>query len=60
MPRSFEDCVSCLYWEGSRESGVGVCQRHCPVIGPMGAAWPPTDAMEWCGDFEQKEEQGDG
>lgn len=34
-------------------TGDGLCRRRCPNYGDK---WPNTQAADWCGEFNRKEE----
>jgi hypothetical protein len=43
------ECQLCIYFDGlGRE-----CRRHAPS---HGGKFPNVGAFDWCGDFEQKQE----
>lgn len=54
-------CETCEYWGGtSMNVGSGGfrsqmgCRRHAPSgSGQDSWTWPPTDADDWCGDWER-------
>jgi hypothetical protein len=53
-------CAICAYWQPLEESSFqGQCRRHAPRPEVsdsvhMLAAWPVTNAQDWCGDFSAK------
>ena len=53
-------CAVCSYWLPMEDNGFqGQCRRHAPrpeVTDSvhMLAAWPVTNARDWCGDFSAK------
>lgn len=66
-------CRGCRFWQETGASQIvgqpagGECHRHPPTgqlvpagAGQIGAAavWPPTQANQWCGDFEPQTEGG--
>ncbi len=45
-------CGTCDWWDGDDSSRHGACRRHPPhPITPTLAAWPETEAGDWCGDY---------
>jgi len=53
-------CAICMFWEPLKENGFqGQCRRHGPrpeVTDSVHvlAAWPVTNARDWCGEFAAK------
>lgn len=55
------ECEKCTWWEkvserAPRES-EGVCRRYPPVMDGNENRYTVTDSYEWCGEFEQKENE---
>lgn len=56
-----EKCVNCRHWERitTKEEGdeMGQCRRYPPIVsvtadGHIVCAWPSTELIDWCGEFE--------
>lgn len=68
-------CEDCKWWDGTGyQLGCGRCRRYPPTFETNGMTtpegsmydigsspeWPTTNAKDWCGEFGQQEERGDG
>ncbi len=56
-------CATCEFWneKDGPQKGLGRCQRHAPNgfqkrDGNLMTRWPITQASDFCGDHEVKEE----
>jgi hypothetical protein len=64
-----ESCEECRFWEGigdiDGEVRDGFCRRHAPraalraregEAGEVATNWPLTTPSDWCGEFEERDE----
>lgn len=61
-PNPVISCGNCVYWQVTTSGGdLGLCRRHPPqidnIVIPHTAMWPATSDLDWCGEFNPRQEQ---